>query len=122
VKEQHKCCGRVWSRFGFHTCSRNAKYEHEGKWFCKTHHPPTVQQKLDARNAAWEKDFEARQRAHGEAQAAKAETDRRAALYPELLEALKDIVNIDPVDAALDPQRAVRVARAIITKAQGEKT
>ena len=31
-----------------------------------------------------------------------------------LLEALNDIANTDPVDAALDPQRAVRIARAAI--------
>jgi hypothetical protein len=32
---------------------------------------------------------------------------------------LNDIANTDPVDAALDPQRAVRIARAAIAKAEG---
>ena len=39
------------------------------------------------------------------------------AAAPELLEALQLIANTDPVDAALDPQRAVRVAFAAIAKA-----
>jgi len=37
----------------------------------------------------------------------------------ELMEALQLISDTDPVDAALDPQRAVRVARAAIAKATG---
>ena len=35
-----------------------------------------------------------------------------------LLEALKLIANTNPVDAALDPQRAVRIARVAIAKAE----
>ena len=38
-----------------------------------------------------------------------------------LLEALNDIANTDPVDAALDPQRAVRIARAAIKMAEESK-
>jgi hypothetical protein len=37
----------------------------------------------------------------------------------ELMKALQLISDTDPVDAALDPQRAVRVARAAIAKATG---
>lgn len=39
----------------------------------------------------------------------------------ELLAALRLIATTDPVDAALDPQRAVRVARAAIAKAEWAK-
>lgn len=42
---------------------------------------------------------------------------RLIAAAPELLEALQLIADTDPIDAALDPQRAVRVARAAIAKA-----
>ena len=38
----------------------------------------------------------------------------------ELVEALELIAGTDPVDAALDPQRAVRVARALIAKHRGQ--
>ena len=37
-----------------------------------------------------------------------------------LLAVLKDIAGTDPVDAALDPQRAVRIARAAIQAVEGE--
>lgn len=46
---------------------------------------------------------------------------RLIAAAPDLLEALKEIADTDPVDAALDPQRAVRIARAAIAKATGEQ-
>jgi hypothetical protein len=45
---------------------------------------------------------------------------RREWQRDELLEALRLIAATDPVDAALDPQRAVRVARAAIAKAEGK--
>ena len=38
----------------------------------------------------------------------------------ELLEALQLISDTDPVDCALDPQRAVRISKAAIAKAIGE--
>lgn len=42
---------------------------------------------------------------------------RLIAAAPELLEALQLIADTDPIDAALDPQRAVRVARVAIARA-----
>jgi hypothetical protein len=48
-------------------------------------------------------------------------SEREAKLMAEnnaLLEALRQIAETDPVDAALDPQRAVRVARAAIDAAK----
>ena len=45
---------------------------------------------------------------------------RLIAAAPDLLEALELIASTDPVDAALDPQRAMRVAKAAIAKALGE--
>jgi hypothetical protein len=50
---------------------------------------------------------------------AAAELRRLHAVNAELLAALRLIAATDPVDAALDPQRAVRVARAAIAKAEG---
>jgi hypothetical protein len=52
---------------------------------------------------------------------AAAELRRLHAVNAELLAALRLIAATDPVDAALDPQRAVRVARAAIAKAEGGK-
>ena len=43
---------------------------------------------------------------------------RLIAASPTMYEALKLIANTDPVDAALDPQRAVRIACAAIAKAE----
>lgn len=53
------------------------------------------------------------------AELAAAELRRLYALNQELQAALKLIANTDPVDAALDPQRAVRIARAAIARAEG---
>ena len=50
-----------------------------------------------------------------------AELRRLHAVNAELLEALRLIAETEWVDAALDPQRAVRVARAAIAKAEEVK-
>jgi hypothetical protein len=54
-----KCRGSVWHG-GFHTsiCGRGAKYECDGKWYCKTHHPPNIQAKQEARSAKWRAEWD----------------------------------------------------------------
>ena len=42
------------------------------------------------------------------------------ATIAQLLEALELIASTDPVNAALDPQRAIRIARVSIKAAKGE--
>jgi hypothetical protein len=131
MTEQHKCCRMVGSVFAQYACDRNAKYEHLGKWYCKTHHPPTVWAKREARSAEWNREFAARQLASKEAQAAKDEAARRAALYPELLEALKNLEKefrkVYPIYYYAEPwghetNVPLQAARAAIAKAEGEKT
>ena len=118
---EHKCVGRVYSGhyIGSHPCNKTARYEHSGNWYCKTHHPPTVEEKRRAHAAKWEAKFDAERAQRAQQHREHAEMQRKSAAYDELLEALNDIANTDPVDAALDPQRAVRIARAAIAKAEG---
>jgi len=117
MADKHICCGKVWGGFGFHRCGRGAKYTHEGNWYCKTHHPPTVKQKNEAWRTALKEKWDAERKAREEAAAAKAEMERRAALYPELLETLKRIADPRNIHFAGDAQV---VARAAIARAEGE--
>lgn len=46
-EKQHTCCGRIvprdtWGSFHTYSCGKPAPLEHEGKWYCKMHHPPTA--------------------------------------------------------------------------------
>jgi hypothetical protein len=107
---------------GGRPCGKNAKYEHEGKWFCKIHHPPTVAEKNKARNERWEKKWAA----HCERVEQKAEQQRRADLYPELLGALQNIAATARLaeefksDWCAAATGMVRMARAAIAKAEGK--
>ena len=122
---EHKCEGKVWGHTKYLPCGKTARYEHEGRWYCKRHHPPTVQAKLDARNKKWEEDSKSRLQAAKEANEARAEMQRRAAAYDgliaqrdALLEALQYMLNVCP---AIDAQgeEAHYQARAAIAKAEG---
>ena len=93
---EHKCEKKIWDRFHYHLCGKTARYEHEGKWYCKTHHPPTRKAYEDARNEKWQAKWDAQEQASREADKARAEMQRKAAAYDglvaqrdALLEALK---------------------------------
>ena len=116
MADKHICCGKVLGGFGFHRCGRGAKYAHEGNWYCKTHHPPTVKQKSEAWRTAFEERLDAERKAREEAAAAKAETERRAALYPELLDVLLRIATVNAMDYEYQAW-----ARAAIAKAEAQK-
>lgn len=80
-----KCAGEVsyggsWGRY--RACKHDGTLEHDGKLWCKIHHPPTAKAKRDAKydahTAKWQAD-----------RAAAKELARRADCFPELLEALR---------------------------------
>lgn len=93
MSEKHTCCGKVWSGFRHDDCGRGAKYEHEGKWYCKTHHPPTVQAKSDARNVKWEAEWKARSEREQAARDAEVEQKRRADCHDQLVAALRSALH-----------------------------
>lgn len=84
-----KCAGTVVQGWHSYPCSRNGKLEHGGKHYCGLHHPPTAQAKRQERDNAWDKKYEAERKTRLEAEAERLKEKRRAALYPELLEALR---------------------------------
>jgi deoxyribodipyrimidine photolyase len=40
--DESRCCKRVWREWDSVQCDRAGKYEHEGKKYCKQHHPETI--------------------------------------------------------------------------------
>ena len=121
MKTKHTCEGHVFSDYWSRTCGKSAAHEHEGHWYCKTHHPTTVAAKRAARSELLQAKLDAEREAARAKKLAADEQKRRADCYDDLLTELRLIAGTDPVDAALDPQRAVRVARAAIAKATGEQ-
>lgn len=56
----HRCEEKIWSGFHAHPCGNKAKYEHDGTWYCKRHHPPSVAEKRRLRDERWEREWSAR--------------------------------------------------------------
>ena len=120
MKTKHTCEGHIFYDYRSHPCGKSAAHEHEGHWYCKTHHPTTVAAKRAARSELLQAKWDAEREAARAKRLAADEQKRRADCYDDLLTELRLIAGTDPVDAALDPQRAVRVARAAIARATGE--
>lgn len=61
MPDKPKCAGRVYDRYHNFPCSKTGSLEHDGKFWCKTHHPPTVKEKRDAKHAKWKEGWDAEQ-------------------------------------------------------------
>jgi hypothetical protein len=66
-------------------CSRNGKYEEEGKHWCRQHSPSATK----ARQKASDQRYEAISRRNSEKWAEQRERDRRAECFPDLVAALE---------------------------------
>ncbi len=108
---KHTCCARVQKNYLFHLCGKTAKFERDNKWYCGMHDPIAVAAKYAKRKEAHEENL----RAFYKAQEEKKETQRRADLYPELLDALKMMVIIAR-EARIhwDNDRDVKVGKLLI--------
>lgn len=122
MAEKHMCCEQVHRGYWHSPCLKTAAYEHEGKWYCTIHHPPTVIAKNDARSAKWNAEREEKKKRQEEKQAAEDEIKRRADCYPNLLNALKLCALICSGQASSKREliQALEQSRAAIKKATGE--
>jgi len=121
--EKVPCAGRVMHAGAWRTvqCSKSGSLEHEGRHFCKLHHPPTVKAKhdasIEAMHAKW---ADEKAKADAKAQEA-AEQKRRADLFPELLEALKALVSDCMASDFNEHWDSFKTAEAAILKAEGKQ-
>ena len=115
----HKCNGTIFRDYWTYRCGVTAKHEHEGSWYCKTHHPPTVKAKGDARSAKFRAKLDAERDAAQAKKLAADEQKQRADCYDDFLEALRLIATAE--NSALDLAYCKGIARAAIAKATGEQ-
>lgn len=76
-------------------CQKEGKLEHDGKWFCKVHHPPTVAAKDKERSEGWQKKWDAEAAANKAKREAAAEQARKASAYNRLIFALDRWQRVD---------------------------
>lgn len=93
MTDQHKCPHRVFSGRGFsHVCEKKAAYEHDGIWFCKTHHPPTVAQKNKEREDGWRAKWAEQDAERKRKKEETAAQERIVELFPKLVNALRSAI------------------------------
>ena len=87
-----KCAGRKPSLSGYdsYPCHNPGKLQEEGLWWCGIHAPSAVRARREKWQAKWDVGAEQYRQQH----AAEAERDRRAALFPELVAGIADILEI----------------------------
>lgn len=103
---KHQCSTRVYGRFRGSNCSKAAKIERNGKWYCGVHDP----EKVAARAAKRTEEFEA-------GWAIRKARMKLEAAAPDLLAALKGVL-------AVSDRQTIEydMARAAIAKAETETT
>jgi hypothetical protein len=111
----NRCKEKVWpdgSRFG-HQCSRRATCGD----YCKQHAPETVEYRRAEREARWDrqaKDMRSRISARNE-------HDRRAAMFPEMLDAMRFTLSAMRSNMIVETSERLAEERlvALIAKAEG---
>jgi hypothetical protein len=96
MSEKHKCCEMVWAQGSYrgYPCGKGANYEHEGKHYCKTHHPPTITAKRDAERDRQNRLWDIRREREQSARDAAAEQKRRADAYEGLIALNANLVSV----------------------------
>lgn len=108
MSEKHKCCKEVWSGYRGHPCTKPAKVEREGQWYCLIHDPKAVVIRRAKQYAKWELQMASR---------------RIELAAPALLEALEQILSFDGSRGTFDSTKlasAQRRAESVIAKAKGK--
>jgi len=125
-----QCSVRVYSGarwdFSGHQCSMAAKVERDGKWYCTKHDPVRIKAKREEECRKWDARIEHEAQIRAAEAAEAAEQKRRAALYPDLLEALEavkawaiEVEEGDQYKARILKPQAWEKVRAAIAKATG---
>lgn len=113
---KQQCAGQVLGGRHFHNCSRWGTLEHEGRMWCKTHHPPTEKERSEARYKKFREQLDAETKA-------RVDKNHRAACFDDLVSALEQCLRI--VDAHRrvsggEGDIAAMNAREALAKARGQ--
>ena len=82
AEEKKQCAGvdrvgETWNKYN-KPCGNAGTLEHEGRWWCKRHHPPSIEARHNARSKAFHDRLESER-------AAQAELERRSRAYDAAL-------------------------------------
>jgi hypothetical protein len=83
--DKKRCEGVCFGTIGYPQCTRKASFERDGKAYCKTHYPSTVQANKVERDSEFKDRIDSTHKSF-------AETQRRANAFPRLLQALEDVL------------------------------
>ena len=135
-KGKRWCAGQSWDRAGcgsWYPCSKGGTLEYDGKWWCKTHHPPSVAARDKALRDKWKSEWYAKEQQEIARRSAEALRDHKAACFDDLVAALEAFQNrMDTFGSwedgcfyyngrsASELQQPIEQARAVLKKARGE--
>jgi hypothetical protein len=57
---KQRCCKQIMRGSHFYRCTRNGTLTYKGKMYCKSHHPPTVDAKANARQKEYSAKLDAK--------------------------------------------------------------
>lgn len=123
--DKPRCSVVVFSgSYAGHACPNKGKVHRDGDWYCGVHDPVRAAERRAKQKKKGDAEFQAYQERVARQDAERKERNRRADLFPELVDALNSIANArpsewEPPGDALDfKQWAQNIARAAITKAK----
>lgn len=121
-----QCCVRVHSKLSYRgkPCGKAAKVVRDGKPYCGMHDPVQVKARREKSYLEWKEREDANSAASAKAEAERAERDRRAGCFDDLLAALAvmtGLVRLKYGNIDADVWGEVAKAEEAITKARGRE-
>ena len=91
-----KCCGVIWNGAGYRNfiCGKKGKVQRDGKWYCGRCDPDAVSARRAKTTAKWPAEIQA----YRDKRKAERIRDARAAAFPVLVKALRDLLQYGSLD------------------------
>ena len=86
-----ECCAEVFRGYHYYPCGKKGKVQRNGKWYCGRCDPDAVA----SRNAKAEARYQDAVNARIDAHKAERIRDARAAAFPAIVEALRELLRVD---------------------------
>ena len=86
-----ECCAEVFRGYHYYPCGKKGKVQRNGKWYCGRCDPDKVAAREAERQAKWDAEL----KAYEAERKAERIRDARAAAFPAIVEALRELLRVD---------------------------
>jgi hypothetical protein len=117
IPKGERCEGEVWDRYGCSGCMKRGTLTENGKRWCHGHAPSQKKARRESRSQQWASEAKEREAQWKAKEAAERRDAARLALYPKLVDALRESIRYSPFKGESEETPMLRNVRALLREA-----